>query len=1348
MKIRVVTNDLKPAEGDVDFRLHLAALEWSLAEPIIINSATDIKSSVDWKDRVEPFHHQVQNLIRFCRRLPVTLLADEVGLGKTISAGLIIAELMKRNRVSKTLVICPKILIPQWIEEMGAKFGISAYGAVGSKLHGAYDRTESVIVTTYHSATKFLQQPGTVNRFDMLILDEAHKVRNLHGTPKPPKMATVIVDALQKRFFKYVVMLTATPIQNRLWDIYALIDCLTVARGHRNPFGTPKQFEERFIADSKLTARRLNPKHAEEFRNIVNSYMFRTRRADTRLAFPERKVQIVVVDPSRHEWKLQRIIAENLSGFNALQQTSLLVALMSSPHALSMQLDNMARSGTTKRILADEVKAIVRQIKIASKAKRILEIAEELKSKRKDWRMVIFTTRKETQKMLGELLGKANIAFGFIVGGEPVKNNQTISSFRQDDPAIHVIVSTDSGAEGLNLQAANVLVNYDLPWNPMIVEQRIGRVQRIGSTFKNVQVINIVHGNSPEQRIVCRLMEKLQVISHTVGDIEAVLEAADRSCDDTLEKQIRKMVVASLQGQDQEQATIAAQNSIEEARKLIEQNREEMERQLGSIGKSEDSEISMPYLNRPHPSMTLETFVIKALRREGAKVCKAKDGIYSTSSDVIGKNNFAFDEKVIERFRQNGEFDGSTPVLYQQGKPVFERLVQCWIDRSAARIRDGRGSWSDPRLIAGTWVATVPGATLIAANIRTRHERFAGSIVCRTRLANAIDSYEALLKLDCSTKSRRQSPINLTQTVKVRSIVPDLDSLVSRRIDWDSDVAKFRKFYDSRLKIEIEKSQPGDREKKLVNDLRLNITSDVVAIEGEVTDTVTITVDYQFKSGLQYQSVIEVMGDKIVRQPQRDRCAATNERLPIDCLEVCKVTGGLFLRERLETSDVSGEYAVPEAFAVCEETRQKAHRNETATCCISGRLVCRTLLVRSEMSGRHSLQRHSCVCEITGATLIGDEIIASDVSGRRFRSDQVVELAGGTVAHLNEATRCYYSQLWLATNQCDASDVSDHPVDKRRLFYSEHSSRKCDISELVICEKSGMRVLPDEIGTCELSKMRIRKDLLQPCPETGVIVDQTLLVRCDLSGVAVLPDALDSCCISGMRVRKSLLGQSAATGKKALADRMVRCELTLADLLPEESDFCQVSSRRVDVRLLKRCEVSGKLALSDKIVQSRLTSKWMLKKYTRTYSGGMIVGASEVGRCCWTGEHVRIERTAVCSLTGLAFKKGLINASGEFSILRECLDGKRHGDTFPEPGFLSRIEPKIFAGIIMFQWVSSKSHPTHLMFGNKSTFGFNSRVFAVVAQGDMTGLRLKGKILFGKRIKGVWRVTESRELTR
>ena len=117
---------LQPAATEEEFKLHLAALEWTLEEPIIIENEKDIKSRSVWKDRVEPFAHQVQNLMTFCRRLPVTLLADEVGLGKTISAGLILSELIARKRVARALVVCPKILGEQWVEELDKKFGLFA----------------------------------------------------------------------------------------------------------------------------------------------------------------------------------------------------------------------------------------------------------------------------------------------------------------------------------------------------------------------------------------------------------------------------------------------------------------------------------------------------------------------------------------------------------------------------------------------------------------------------------------------------------------------------------------------------------------------------------------------------------------------------------------------------------------------------------------------------------------------------------------------------------------------------------------------------------------------------------------------------------------------------------------------------------------------------------------------------------------------------------------------------------------------------------------------------------------------------------------------------------------------
>src|SRR5579859_3952286 len=131
---KLQTKTLRRA-GDADaYRLYRAAQEWDLIDPILIRDRDDLKSEHKWRDHVKPYYHQVTNLITFCRRLPVTLLADDVGLGKTISAGLIISELIARSRVYKILVVCPKLLGPQWQEELLTKFNIRSKIAIGKDL--------------------------------------------------------------------------------------------------------------------------------------------------------------------------------------------------------------------------------------------------------------------------------------------------------------------------------------------------------------------------------------------------------------------------------------------------------------------------------------------------------------------------------------------------------------------------------------------------------------------------------------------------------------------------------------------------------------------------------------------------------------------------------------------------------------------------------------------------------------------------------------------------------------------------------------------------------------------------------------------------------------------------------------------------------------------------------------------------------------------------------------------------------------------------------------------------------------------------------------------------------------
>jgi SNF2 family DNA or RNA helicase len=142
---------LRSAGSEDSLELHLAAIEYALATPIAIRDKEDIKSQKHWSEQFEPFEHQVRNLITFCRRALVALIADDVGLGKTISAGLVLSELMTRRKVKRALILAPKLLLPQWCEELQTKFGIEAQHASGGELHYLVRSTIPVVVTTYET---------------------------------------------------------------------------------------------------------------------------------------------------------------------------------------------------------------------------------------------------------------------------------------------------------------------------------------------------------------------------------------------------------------------------------------------------------------------------------------------------------------------------------------------------------------------------------------------------------------------------------------------------------------------------------------------------------------------------------------------------------------------------------------------------------------------------------------------------------------------------------------------------------------------------------------------------------------------------------------------------------------------------------------------------------------------------------------------------------------------------------------------------------------------------------------------------------------------------------------------
>src|ERR1700730_7688842 len=192
------------------------------------------------------------------------------------------------------------------------------------------------------------------------------------------------------------------------------------------------------------------------------------------------------------------------------------------------QLTNMARNRTVPPDLAAAVCSIVGGMKTSAKLMGLGTLIDQLRCENPErWRMVVFTGRLETQTTIQAFLEDKGLKVGIINGTSGQRNQATLARFRKNPPECHVIVSTEAGSEGVNLQVANVLVNYDLPWNPMIVEQRIGRIQRLASDHASVSILNIILKGTFEEYIVGRLMEKLQMASHAIGDIDALLQGSD-----------------------------------------------------------------------------------------------------------------------------------------------------------------------------------------------------------------------------------------------------------------------------------------------------------------------------------------------------------------------------------------------------------------------------------------------------------------------------------------------------------------------------------------------------------------------------------------------------------------------------------------------------------------------------------------------------------------------------------------------------------------------------------------------------------------------------------------------------
>jgi SNF2 family DNA or RNA helicase len=473
--------------------------------------------------------HQIDVVLRVLRQMGGrALLADEVGLGKTIEAGIILKELAVRGLARRVLILTPAALVDQWQGELETKFfesfetprepddwhhtmrGIASYDRAVSKKHAA-----AILHYTW----------------DLVIVDEAHKVKS--HTAARHKL-------LQEIRRNYLLLLTATPLQNNLRELFNLITLLRPGQ-----LGTWREFKQRYVAGGDLR----KPKDPDALRDLTAQVMVRTRRASVAhsLELPRRlpvhpavtltKDEATVykatveflrelyaggfVQPSAAEDEEDKVRRKRRTGRGILQLELLRLTqrLCSSSRALAESLGRVAEG----ELVTPEYRT--RALSIADAARRVsthakLDALERVLAEHPG-QVIVFSEHLPTLEAIEErvkALGRTPVVYQGGLSRED--RAKRLMAFKKNETA--VFVATRAGTEGLNLQFANVLVNYELPWNPMVVEQRIGRIHRIGQT-RDCHIINLAAAGTIEAHILQLLDKKIRLFELVVGELDVIL---------------------------------------------------------------------------------------------------------------------------------------------------------------------------------------------------------------------------------------------------------------------------------------------------------------------------------------------------------------------------------------------------------------------------------------------------------------------------------------------------------------------------------------------------------------------------------------------------------------------------------------------------------------------------------------------------------------------------------------------------------------------------------------------------------------------------------------------------------
>jgi SNF2 family DNA or RNA helicase len=487
--------------------------------------------------RFAPFDYQLQAARSALRRMRGrAILADEVGLGKTIEAGLILAELRLRGLADRCLIITPPGLLAQWQEELERKFAVPTLLAGRETVipgreavipgreaaipgreavipgreavipgreaglawrGGGIDRP--VIIASLATARRDpLMSVLTEHQWDLIVVDEAHRVR------APRSASGKLIRSLRSR---HLLLLTATPVENRLQDLYEMVSL--VAPGL---LGTAAQFRAAHSAGGAGPAP--EPRNAPALRKRTAEVMIRHRRSEVSVLLPQRLAETLLIEPpaAEREWYAElaaRIRAQGGSAAPSLRLALRSVARLagSSPAAAASPLRKIGWGD-----LAARAEALGGSPKGAALLDQLRRFAGE--------KVLVFTAFRHTLDRLAAQVTAAGFPAAVYHGSLPrTEKERAVAAFRDE---VGVLLSTESAGEGRNLQFCHVMVNMDLPWNPMQIEQRLGRLHRVGQDH-DVLLANLVAKGTIEEQVLRVLEAKINLFELVIGELDMIL---------------------------------------------------------------------------------------------------------------------------------------------------------------------------------------------------------------------------------------------------------------------------------------------------------------------------------------------------------------------------------------------------------------------------------------------------------------------------------------------------------------------------------------------------------------------------------------------------------------------------------------------------------------------------------------------------------------------------------------------------------------------------------------------------------------------------------------------------------